>query len=115
MSSSHRFTGREVATTVNRGEDGSASVKYHDTEVYRLDSQGVLTLNTGGWKTITTKRRMNQAIRTFGPQHVGGVYQRAGAWYVDVDGVGEVEFLGEVFKASPDGRVNRGPWSKGGD
>lgn len=68
----------EVATKVDvRG--GGGDVTYHDTRVvYRNDE--AITLDTGGWWTVTTKRRMNQASRSFGLGF--SVFAKRGRWYV---------------------------------
>lgn len=55
------------------------SVKYHDTVVIQWNSQGI-TLNSGGWKTATTKTRINQASAEF---DLGiCVYQEKRKWFV---------------------------------
>jgi len=73
-----------VATSVWTDE-GRTYVRYHSTNVVEFDATSV-TLNSGGWQTVTTKRRMNQASNEFNLGY--SVYQRAHAWYV-VDGNGE--------------------------
>jgi hypothetical protein len=55
-------------------------VQYHDTLVVRKEGN-VIVLNSGGWKTNTTKLRMNQ----FAQYCCGGafgVYQYHYEWYV---------------------------------
>ena len=75
-----------VATTV--AEDGRWTVvTYHRTPVVKF-SEKTIKLNTGGYKTQTTKRRMNQAANQFG---LGiEIIQRRGDWYVVQ---GDFEFL----------------------
>lgn len=79
------FTGRETATTVS-----PSGVTYHQTEVVRYHGGDHFTLNTGGWRTATTKRRMNQAAKHWG--RGWRVYQKAGRWFV-------------CFYAADDGRT----------
>lgn len=55
----------KTATTVRKA-DGVLSVVYHSTEVVKANDDGTITLNTGGWRTVTTKARMNQAANQFG-------------------------------------------------
>ncbi len=55
------------------------SVTLHRTEVVKV-LNGVVTLNSGGWKTDTTRNRMNQASNQFGLGY--RVYQAKGVWYV---------------------------------
>lgn len=71
---SNGFTGHEVATTVTDN-----AVTYHETEVARIDGDTV-TLDSGGWRTVTTKRRMNQASKEWGRGF--RVYQEKGEWFV---------------------------------
>ena len=47
------------ATTISR-TDGKTVVTYHDTPVVTLDADGTITLDSGGWRSATTKPRMNQ-------------------------------------------------------
>jgi hypothetical protein len=54
------------------------SVMYHNTEVVNL-TNNVLTLRNGGWKTSTTKSRINQYAG-----HLVGVYQKGGEWFVKI-------------------------------
>jgi len=41
-----------------------------------------ITLDSGGWQTVTTKRKMNQAARQFALGY--SVYQRNFKWLVDL-------------------------------
>jgi hypothetical protein len=73
-------TVRGVATEVIR-DSGSIIVRYHATNVVVVAMDGTITLNTGGWRTVTTKLRMNQAARQF---HLGyRVCQKDFNWYVE--------------------------------
>ena len=53
-------------------------VKYHNTVVARLQVTGKITLNSGGYRTATTKVRMNQALRQWGTDYY--VQQVKGVW-----------------------------------
>lgn len=79
-----------VATKVIR-QPGLLIVRYHSTDVVIVD-RGEITLNTGGWKTATTKNRMNQAAAEFRLNY--RVYQMNGNWYVLWNGV-EYPFTGD--------------------
>lgn len=70
-------------TSVSR-KDGVLTVRYHNTDVVTVFENGTIKLNTGGWRTSTTKNRMNQASNQYdlGFQ----VYQRDFAWFVDWNG-----------------------------
>jgi len=63
-------------------KDGVTSVRYHSTDVVRFDSDKI-TLDSGGWRTNTTKNRMNQASNQF---DLGfRVYQENYHWFVAFD------------------------------
>ena len=69
-------------TTVNVDELGYTRVVYHNTCVVRFNADEII-LDTGGYQTVTTKRRMNQTARQF---RLGFyVYQRDWSWYVSFD------------------------------
>ena len=57
------------------------SVTYIRTRIVAWDGDTV-TLNSDGWQTVTTKRKMNQAANQFCLRF--GVHQKAGEWFVDV-------------------------------
>ena len=59
-------------------------VTYHTTAIVRHNTlQGVITLNSGGWQTVTTKVRMNQYAHEFA-NGAYSVYQQKGVWYVRI-------------------------------
>lgn len=70
-------------TTVSTDKDGKTRVTYHNTDVVTFDDE-TIELDTGGYKTLTTKTRMNQAANEYGLGYA--VYQRKGQWFVDYDG-----------------------------
>ena len=58
-------------------------VCYHNTPVVKITDDEII-LNSGGWLTATTKRRMNQASLQY---NLGfAVYQVNFSWYVDYKG-----------------------------
>lgn len=69
---------RGVATSI-RTEAGKTRVRYHNTDVVSFDSS-TIELDTGGWKTATTKTRMNQAANQFGLGFSVG--QERGEWWI---------------------------------
>lgn len=69
---------RKVATSVWT-EAGVTSVKYHNTIVVQFDDD-LIHLDTGGWFTVTTKRRMDEVSDEFGLNY--RVYQRKFKWFV---------------------------------
>lgn len=85
-SSFYGFTGHETATQVL-----SDSVIYHGTPVFWTNGTKV-RLYTGGWRTRTTQRRMNQAAAHW---KLGfGVYQKDYTWYVSLPNGETVPFDG---------------------
>lgn len=64
-------------TLVYETGDGTRIVRYHETDVVTIDPKGVVTLDSGGYQTPTTKGRMNDATPS-------GWYvsQDRGLWHV---------------------------------
>lgn len=94
MSQTHKLG--TVATRVFT-EDGTTHVQYHATRVVSFDSKRV-TFRTGGWRTVTTKTRMNQACNQF---DLGwGVCQRKGEWFVSYHAGEGVHILERPFNDS---------------
>lgn len=78
MSQTMRVSG--VATAI--GNDGGVNyVQYHQTKVVEW-TRHYVRLNSNGWRTATTKLRMNQASNQF---NLGfKVVQQKGNWFVFV-------------------------------
>lgn len=55
--------------------DGGVAVRLHDTRIVKFWLDGSITLQTGGYRTVTTKERLNQFVK-------GIVFQQAHKWYV---------------------------------
>lgn len=68
------------ATTI-AAEEGRTRVTYHSTVVVEFDRETII-LRTGGWDTVTTRRKMNQAANQFGLDY--GVFREGGESYVRV-------------------------------
>ena len=66
-------------TTVAVGRDGVRRLTYHATVVVSEDANGHVTLNSGGYRTVTTKRRMNEYAQTYGAG-MWSVYSRDNQW-----------------------------------
>lgn len=56
-------------------DNNGVAIKLHDTDIIKYDNNGTVTLNSGGWKTVTTKERLNKYTQA-------GVSQKAGIWYM---------------------------------
>jgi hypothetical protein len=82
MGQTHTVRGR--ATSVRRDNSGVLSVVYHSTEVVRVNPDGSVVLDSGGWRSFTTKARMNQAATQYGLGY--RVYQKAFDWFVSFNG-----------------------------
>lgn len=76
----------KTATTVTKDENGRLiSVRYHETDVVTLKTgQNIIMLNTGGWRTVTTKARMNQVSNVFNLGYY--VFQKNHKWFVEFKG-----------------------------
>lgn len=59
------------------GRDGVA-LRLHSTSVVTFVPGGSLVLDSGGWRTVTTKDRINRVIRSRG----WTVYAKAHVWYL---------------------------------
>jgi len=84
---------RGVATKVFE-DDTDKIVKYHNTEVVRFNKKRI-KLDTGGYDTKTTRRRMNQASNEFKLGY--RVYTKNGETLVDFDGL-TIRFTGNVLE-----------------
>lgn len=77
-------------------------LRYQDTDIIRWCTDGSIVLNTGGWRTVTTKARYNE--------HLDGiqVYQARGIWYVTAgrnsDSASTIEFY-DGMVINPDGSI----------
>ena len=56
----------KTGTRVQRMQGDVISIVYHGTEVVSVTRQGTVFLNTGGWPTVTTKVRMEEALEPIG-------------------------------------------------
>ncbi len=70
-------------TRVRLVEPGKIAVRLHNTDVVVLDELGNVTLNSGGWKTSTTKARINE----FSPV---AIWQSKGVWSFNAGGKGYI-------------------------
>jgi hypothetical protein len=78
MGQTQRISGR--ATNVFTDDEGILNVVYHATHVVRSFPSGKIVLDTGGWRTVTTKARMNQAANQFKLGY--SVFQKDFDWFV---------------------------------
>jgi hypothetical protein len=67
----------KTATKISQ-RNGKTVITYHTTDIVSFDAKGIV-LNTGGWRSNTTKTRMNQTSNVFQLGYM--VYQKAGEWF----------------------------------
>lgn len=70
-------------------EHDTGAVRYHATQIVHW-SPAFITLRNGGYQTVTTKRKMNQASHQFGLGY--SVFQRNFDWFVTLPNGQTVEF-----------------------
>lgn len=77
-------TQRKVANNTYLIRQGSSSIglKLHATTIITVRPDGRITLDSGGWRTPTTKGRMNDALRELLPTSWPGIYQQSGIWLI---------------------------------
>lgn len=66
-------------TTVRSIGGNAYAVRYHYTDVLTVHDDGTYTLNTGGWNTVTTLRRLND----YGPARVSSIDGQLVIWTRD--------------------------------
>ena len=73
-------------------DDEYLIVTLHNTNVFVVDKKaGTIALSSGGWQTVTTKQRINQASDEY---HCGfSVYQKDFEWYVTLKDGNTVPFV----------------------
>ena len=88
-------------------KDGTEAIRFHSTDVLSAKG-GVVTLNSGGWKTTTTKDRINGFLRHFDvPLYI---QQRNHQWFIGegvfYDGMQfrNDEQISPIMKDNADGR-----------
>ncbi len=92
---------RKVAnhTYLERRDGGNIAVKLHDTDVVTFWPDGAVILDSGGWRTVTTKDRMN----SYSGRHI---WTERGVWYVGGGyDRGKAVVYADGITFYPDGRV----------
>lgn len=94
------YSTRKIAGNTYVRRDGTSfSVQYHQTLVVTHNADGSITLNSGGWRTATTKERIN----AFCPW---SVFQEKHVWYVSLPNNPREPFV-DGMRISAKGRVVR--------
>jgi len=78
-------------TWIEKKEDDSIGVILHETEVITFYPDGRVKLDSGGWKTPTTKNRLNYIESHF-------IFQDKSTWYVSQLGGKGYETYGDMWK-----------------
>lgn len=86
-------------TWVIRRDEDVVAVKYHGTDIIRINREGNIRLNTGGWDTTTTKDRLNQFLRCKGMS----IFQKKGKWYISSED--DTQEYVDGTEITPDGKV----------
>jgi hypothetical protein len=80
----------KYATTIAADSNGMINVTYHSTVIVSFDNERVV-LNSGGYETVTTKKKMNQAADQFGLGYQ--VFQKDYIWFVGLPNGETVKFF----------------------
>ena len=70
-------------TTVSVDSEGNTDVRLHNNLIATISNNGDLKLSSCGWKTTTTKSRLNAILDCF--FHNLGVFQKDFVWYIGND------------------------------
>ncbi len=63
--------------TYSWSRNGHTFIRLHRTDIVQIAPDGAITLDSNGWRTVTTKARMNEYL----PAGVG-VRQERGEWFL---------------------------------
>ncbi len=74
-------------TYLQRRPGGEIAVRLHRTDIVTYRPDGSVILDSGGWRTVTTKARINQYM----PAECS-LYQRDWEWYLERDGSDPIVF-----------------------
>lgn len=90
-------------TIAHRLDDNTVAIKYHRTNILKINQDNTVTISTGGWETTTTKDRLNQFLSCRG----FGIYQKKGVWYIKERGDDEAVPYEDGMRITPDGTLIR--------
>jgi hypothetical protein len=65
-------------TYIERIDDYEIAIKHYRTNIMLVDVTNIITINTKGWRSKTTKDRLNQFLHCRGVQ----ITQKKGEWYL---------------------------------
>lgn len=88
-------------TYLVRRNDGTVAIRLHATDILTFRPDGTVVLRTNGWRSITTKARLNEYLG-WGV----GITQKDYTWYWTIPGVCPTRVeVQEGDIVAPDGRV----------
>ena len=70
--------------------DTKIFIFYVNTLVFKKDINGVITLNTNGWLTNTTKKWINYGLTLAGDKYC--IIQKNFEWYINKRGTGKIAY-----------------------
>ena len=97
--------GTHRTTTTNiplNNEQSRLIVTFHNTAVVQVVNDRYVILNSGGWLTPTTKRRMNQASEVYRLNYI--VFQKGWVWYVKTPST-TAEFVDNIIIDKVTGKI----------
>lgn len=97
LQAGRKKTERKISnnTILHKIDDATVAIKLHQTDIVTIHENGAYTLNSGGWRTVTTKARINE----YTPARL---YQSKNVWYI-----GSVEYA-DGIKIDSEGKVVSG-------
>ena len=99
MIGTHRTT---ITNLPINKEQSRLIVTFHNTAVVQVVNDRYVILNSGGWLTPTTKRRMNQASEVYRLNYL--VFQKGWTWYVQTP-VNTLGFVDNIVIDKETGRL----------
>jgi hypothetical protein len=103
-SKDERPYGRGHNSRARRLGNSAIAVRYHSTDILTYQPDGCITLNSGGWQTLTTKEHINDDLpapwRLYQKRSVWYLWnRRTGEEYIFQDGI-TITAAGEVLGAA---------------
>lgn len=80
-------------TNIQENNKGYIVVKLYETEIVKFNRFHII-LNSGGFRTATTKRRMNEISSRFNLKFF--VYQHKKEWYIDSQETKKIPFYDKI-------------------
>ena len=77
------------------GQDDAERIRYTHTDILTHKPDGTWFFNSGGWRTITTRQRLNE----YGPVRV---WQKKRVWYASKDGSEPIVLFADGMTWHPD-------------